>query len=248
MVDQPERSLPTTLAAEEGVVCAVGAGGKKTTLYTLANTLDQAVVTATVRIPIFDDHVARVAVTEDPTAAVETTEQWPLGVVPEQERADRYRGYDPAVIDTLARSTAAKTVLVKADGARMRLLKAPATHEPQIPASADTVLVIASVHAVGAPLTDETVHRPERVAELTDLTVGDQITPHAVAAVVGDKHGGLSGIPDEATVVVLLNMVDTEEDRGIAKEIAAELVEVDRIERIVLAQMQAAEPLVGVVN
>lgn len=37
----------------EGVVCVV-AGDKKTTLYALADRVEQAVVTATVRIPIFD--------------------------------------------------------------------------------------------------------------------------------------------------------------------------------------------------
>jgi hypothetical protein len=58
-------TLPEALAAESGLTCVVGAGGKKTTLYTLADRLDRAVVTATVRIPIFDAEVA-----DDPVVAV----------------------------------------------------------------------------------------------------------------------------------------------------------------------------------
>nr|WP_233745305.1 hypothetical protein [Halobacterium bonnevillei] len=61
-----------------GVVCAVGAGGKKTLLYTLAERVDRAVVTATVRIPIFDEHVAGVAVTDDPAGVVSETTAWPI--------------------------------------------------------------------------------------------------------------------------------------------------------------------------
>ena len=57
--------LASALAAdEEQCVAVVGAGGKKTTLYLLGSLLDRAVVTATVRIPIFDDQVARVVVTD----------------------------------------------------------------------------------------------------------------------------------------------------------------------------------------
>jgi hypothetical protein len=88
--------LPEALAARDGMTCFVGAGGKKTTTATLAARPPRAVVTATVRIPIFDDWVDSVAVTDDPVGAVERAGDWPLGVVPERERADRYRGYDPS--------------------------------------------------------------------------------------------------------------------------------------------------------
>jgi len=54
------------LDAAAGTTCLVGAGGKKTTLYALADRLDRAVLTATVRIPIFDREVAAVRVTEGP--------------------------------------------------------------------------------------------------------------------------------------------------------------------------------------
>lgn len=53
-----------------GLVCVVGAGGKKSALYRLAADLERAVLTATVRIPIFDNRVGRVVVTDDPLSAV----------------------------------------------------------------------------------------------------------------------------------------------------------------------------------
>ena len=110
------------LGARDGTTCLVGAGGKKTTMATLASRLEAAVVTATVRIPIFDDWVAEVVVTEDPVAAVDDATEWPVGVVPERERDDRYLGYDRTVVDRLA--DCGHPVVVKADGARMRRFKA----------------------------------------------------------------------------------------------------------------------------
>ncbi|MFB6090091.1 MAG: selenium cofactor biosynthesis protein YqeC [Halobellus sp.] len=239
----------TALRAREGVTCMVGAGGKKTTMQTLAGDLEGAVVTATVRIPIFDDWVGRVVVTDDPVAAVDEAEgdpeAWPLGVVPEREREDRYFGYELDVLDELAALDV--PVLAKADGARMRRLKAPSENEPRIPGSADTVVPIASAHVVGEPLSDALVHRVDEVAALTGLDPGDEIRPADVAAVLASEEGGLKGVPDDATPIPLLNMVDDDELEASAREVAAEIHERADVPRVVLAEMRADDPIVDVV-
>ncbi len=226
------------LAADAGTLCVVGAGGKKTTLYALANRLERAVVTATVRIPIFDQHVETVHVTADPVTALEDA-SYPLGLVPGQEGENRYRGYERATVDALA-AIHDGPVLVKADGARMREFKAPDDREPQLPSTTDVVVPIASTHAVGRRLTDQVVHRPERVAALTDLAVGDRITPDAVARVLSSQTGGLKGVPEGATVIPLLNKVDDADDERIAREIAATIHERADVPRVVLARMADA--------
>ncbi|EMA68227.1 anaerobic dehydrogenase cluster protein [Halorubrum aidingense JCM 13560] len=244
-------TIATALGATEGTTCLVGAGGKKTTLYALAGRLDRAVLTATVRIPIFDREVASVRVTEDPVAALRgddapagdasasgapATDAFPLGLVPGRDRDDRYRGYDPETVDALAAAHDGP-VLVKADGARTRLLKAPNDREPQIPSGADTVVPVASVGAVGEPLSAETVHRPERVAALVDADLGDEITPELIGRVLAHERGGLKGIPPGATPVPLLNAVDDDADEAVAREISAVVHEHADVPRVVLARM-----------
>lgn len=236
-------SLPDALDARSGLVAVVGAGGKKTTLYALASRLDRAIITATVRIPIFDRQVAEVIVTEDPVTAARAAEGWPIGLVPEREREDRYLGYKPETVDALADAAVAESVLVKADGARTRLLKAPAEHEPQIPNTVDTVLPIASVQAVGKPLTDEYVHRPERVGAITDRSVGDEIRSRDVARVLTSEAGGLKAVPEAATVVAVLNMVDDAKDLDTAREIAEHVVTEPRIDAVALTSMIAEVPV-----
>lgn len=244
--------LVEALAVENRRACVVGAGGKKSTLYALASRLDRAVVTATVRIPIFDAHVARVVVTGDPAATIERAEEWPLGVVPERERDDRYRGYEPEVVAELPLDRA-DGILVKADGARTRLFKAPGEREPRIPATAQTVIPIASVQSVGKPLAEEYVHRPERVAALTGLDPGDEIQPGDVAAVLASPDGGLKGVPTGATVIPVINMVDDETVRSVAEEIARKILvrvaeEEHDVPRVVLARMNTGNPLVKVLE
>lgn len=234
-----------------GCVCTVGAGGKKSTLYTLARRLDRAVVTATVRIPIFDDEVRDVVVTEDPIETVRKSSAWPLGVVPEREREDRYRGYDPAVVAELADAVGGEVdaVLVKADGARTRWLKAPDEREPQLPRTADTVLPIASARVVGKPLAAEHVHRPERVAAITGLAQNEEINADDVAAVVASSAGGLKDVPAGATVIPVVNMVDDDALESTARRIAEGILDrTGRVERVVLTRMTAEEPLVGILN
>ena len=220
-------------------VAVVGAGGKKSTLYALAADLGRTVLTATVRIPPFEGHVGRLVVTERPGDAVAGADEgdWPLGVVPGRDGdRDRYLGYDPATVDTLASATDAP-VLVKADGARRRWFKAPADDEPQVPAAATVVVPVASVRVVGEPLSEERVHRPERVAALTDLSVGDAVGVDDIVAVSTHPSGGLKGVPEGAAVRPLLNMVDDDGLEATARDIADRLLEHRRVERVVLGRM-----------
>jgi probable selenium-dependent hydroxylase accessory protein YqeC len=237
--------IAEALDATDGITCFVGAGGKKTTMATLAPRLDRAVVTATVRIPIFDSWVEDVVVTDEPVAAVEGAESWPIGVVPERERDDRYRGYEPETVDELV--DVGNPVLVKADGARMRQFKAPSDREPRIPSRAGTVVPIAGARAVGHPLDEERIHRVDRVSALTGREPGEEIQPADVATVLASERGGRKGVPEAATVVPLVNMVDDAALETTAREIATEIHERADVPRVVLAEMRAEDPLVDVV-
>jgi len=229
--------LLEALSADAPLVCVVGAGGKKTTLYALANRLDRAVVTATVRIPIFDDHVAAVRVTRDPVGTLRGATDWPLGLVPERERDDRYLGYDRETVTAIRATPGHGPVLVKADGARTRLLKAPDEREPQIPATADTVISVASARVVGKSLTGDHVHRPERVADITGLDIGDSIRAADVGAVLASRQGGRKRVPPSATVVPLINMVDDDELAETGRQIAEAIHDHADVPRVVLARM-----------
>ena len=241
-------NLVEALDAATGTVCVVGAGGKKSTLFALAARLECAVVTATVRIPIFDSAVATVSVTEDPVSTLRTADQWPVGVVPAREGSDRYRGYDPSVVDSIAAASEAPTVLVKADGARMREFKAPGPGEPVIPKSADTILPVASARVVGKPLTVEHVHRPKRVADITGLALGDSICTTDVAAVISSDVGGRKDIPASATVIPVINKVDNGNLQTTAREVAQEIHARTNVPHVALTQMTASKPLIEVVG
>lgn len=236
-------------------VAAVGAGGKKSLLYSLATSSDRAVVTSTVHIPEFDDVVDVLHVTDTPTDVVASVTDAAVGVVPERAPPDRYVGYPPETVDAISDAAPGRT-LVKADGARMRRFKAPNDDEPVVPESTSVITPIASVQVVGNPLDDALVHRPERVAALLErsaddapTSVGDSITPSDVATVLAHPEGGLKGAPSAARVVPVLNMVDDADHETTGREIARELLErSDRVDRVVLTCLVADDPVVAVLT
>jgi probable selenium-dependent hydroxylase accessory protein YqeC len=223
--------------APEGIVAVVGAGGKKSTLYALAAECERAVLTTTVRIPPFEGHVERLELTDDPVSVLEDNDEWPLGLAPGRDGdRERYLGYDTDTVDAMADATDVP-LLAKADGARTRWLKAPKEDEPQIPAAASVVVPVASVKSVGEDLTDEHVHRPERVAEITDRELDEEIRPEDIVTVLTHENGGLKDVPEGARVVALLNMVDDDELEATARKIADEVLAHPRIDRVVLGRM-----------
>ncbi len=236
----------TELGLDSGLTAVVGAGGKKSTLYTVGNELDRAVVTTAVRIPRFDEHVAELYETADPVSTLDSVREWPVGLVPGFEEA-RYLGYDLATIEAIAESPVPEAVLVKADGARNREFKAPGEDEPRIPSGADRVLGLLSTHVVGKPLTEEYVHRPERVGALTGLENGEEIGIDDVATVLSSPQGTEKHVPETAEYIPVLNKVDDESDRETAREIADQVLESSRAERVALTRLiDPDEPLVEI--
>jgi probable selenium-dependent hydroxylase accessory protein YqeC len=220
-----------------GVVSIVGAGGKKSTLYALASELERAVVTATVRIPFFDDRVERLVVTDDPARTVRANDAWPLGVVPGRDGdRERYLGYAPEAVDALA-ADADAPILTKADGARTRWLKAPNDDEPQIPSATDLVIPVVSARVVGEPLDARRVHRPERVAAITGRSIGESVRAEDLVAALTHDRGGLKRVPSDARVVPLINMIDDDALASTAREIADGVRSHPRIDRVVLGRM-----------
>ena len=102
-------------------------------------------------------------------------------------------------------------VLVEADGAARRPLKAHAPHEPVIPAEANQTICVVGVSGFGQPIADA-AHRPERYAALAGVPETAEATPQTEAAVL--RAEGLH-------TRVYVNQVETLWDLVDAKALAA---------------------------
>jgi probable selenium-dependent hydroxylase accessory protein YqeC len=251
-------ALVEALAARRGIVCAVGAGGKKSTLYRLAQAhlaLGTAPVGLTTTVmsapPPREVASARLVapldhLLEAVPAAART--QPVLAFAQPSTKPGRVAGIPPEAIGQLHAAGGFALTLVKADGARMRLIKAPDPDEPVLPPDVATVLALVSIGALGRVLDGTIAHRPGRVAAVTGAAAGMPLTVAHLARLLASEEGALHNT-GAATVVPVINMVDDDDRRRAARAIAREaLAQTTRFERVVLASMVGTSPLVEVVT
>jgi probable selenium-dependent hydroxylase accessory protein YqeC len=151
-------------------------------------------------------------------------------------------GLKAGTLDELAQRLPGVTWLVEADGAKGRFLKAPAEHEPVIPPGADRVVVVAGLGAIGEPLDEQTVHRPEIAARLLGVPLGTLVTPDLFAQLLGHASGGLKRIPSRAEVVALLTQQHNTPHPH-AETVARQLLYNRRISHTILANLRPPTPI-----
>lgn len=115
------------------------------------------------------------------------------------------RGFGPSDVDAFLKLGA--RLVVEADGAQGRLIKAPGAHEPVIPACADIVICVVCIDAIGQPLDATIAHRPERIAELTGTRLGAPISEECVTKLLTSTTGGRKGVPSGARVIAALTRI-----------------------------------------
>ncbi len=218
------------------VIAIVGAGGKTTTLYQLGRDYlqDHSLVLLTTSTHLgYDqalaaDHHLIHQGNMDETLKEIHSRQGLICLTGEWDaQTQRWRGLGLSALRQLAQDLREKGIplLIEADGARGRSLKAPADHEPAIPPFCDRVILVAGLAAIGKPLSQEWVHRPQRFAELSDISMDEIITTETVRRVLVHPLGGRKGIPATATSHVLLTQAETAETEAAANKLSFHLLQ-----------------------
>ncbi|HCU90228.1 MAG TPA: putative selenium-dependent hydroxylase accessory protein YqeC, partial [Gammaproteobacteria bacterium] len=161
-----------------------------------------------------------------------------IAVATATDTPHRVGGLAPERIKSIYSTRHFDLCIVKADGARARWIKSPGPHEPLIPGFADAVIPVVSAQVIGRRLDDRIAHRPKRLTDLLGIELGDPITPAHVSNLLSHPDGSLKGV-GKATVIPLINMVDSPDIQVVAREVAiGALARTERISRIVLASMR----------
>ena len=241
--------------AGDDVVALVGGGGKTTAMFLLAREVvangGRAITTTTTRIfaaqiALAPAHVPAAEVTRERVAAALDTFRHVLVIGPTNPESGKAEGPSLELFGNLRRWFPDACILNEADGSRMRPFKAPADHEPVIPAETTLVVPVVGADVLGKPLDDEHVHRPELISALSGAAPGAPITPEVVARVLAHVGGGRKGVPLGARVVALINKVDGLADPAPARETAARLLREPAIDAVVLAAVRRENPVIDV--
>jgi len=238
--------------ARDEVVAFVGGGGKTTAMFRLAGEMvekgGRAITTTTThifaaQIALAPAHVAAAEATQASVSAALSAHGHVLVIGATDAGSGRAGGVAPDLFRSLRAWCPGVCLLNEADGSRMRPFKAPAAHEPVIPAETTLVIPVVGADVFGKPLDDVNVHRPERVSDLSGAPLGASITPEIVARVLAHPDGGRKGVPAGARVVVLINKVERLPDRAPARETAERLLREPAIHSVVLAAVRGEKPV-----
>ena len=195
------------------VVAFVGAGGKSSAILAVSEELTRegmgVLIAPTTKMFLDEAHKVGPLVTSTGqtrlTEKIEAALADSRAVVAGSELLSKERigGVDPAWIPTFQKL--ADVTLVEADGSRRRPLKGTADHEPLVPDSATLVIAVGNITALGKPLNDEYVHRPEVFSELTGVGLDQSVTPRAFATAIA--KGSLGKVPDNIRKAALITGV-----------------------------------------
>ncbi len=236
------------------VVALAGGGGKTTLMFRLADELAAAgrriVTTMTTKIFVGQMALApgRLVLQGEGALLAQLSQALAEhghvlvagGTVVEQ---DKVQGVFSELVDRIAAQSYVDAVIIEADGSRRLPFKAPAPHEPVIPASTTVAVPVVGLDVVGRPLTADHVHRPQLVAELMGAALGDPVTPAMIAAVLAHPQGGARNVPPAARLIPFLNKVEDERTLIAAREIARLLFTSPRVDSVLIGAAQAADPV-----
>ncbi len=242
------------------VISLVGGGGKTTLMFALARELasggDCVVTTTTTKI-------LEPSSSETPLLLLERDDEELMRLL--LDNLDKHRhitlasgklasgklnGISPEFVVKLAGLSQVSYIVVEADGAAHRSLKAPNPTEPVIPLNTSLVIPVVGVDAVGCRLTEEDVFRPEIVSNLLRLPLGEVISPDAIAFLLTHHQGIIKGSPEGARIAPFINKVDLDEGLSKGRNLADKILAMrhPQIERVVLGQAQSPEPVVEVIS
>lgn len=203
----------------------IGGGGKSSAITWMASELkkeDELVVIATTTKVLVDefDWASPMALVgnklSEPASILEVCRQLegkkiPLVFESIWQAKNKYRGHAPAqLVDLqkdLARQTGRKVwMLIEADGARNRPVKAPYDHEPV--SGAGTVVAVLGAEALGQPLNEKTIYGLEQVLEILNKDEDDILTAVDGLRLVTSPSGYSKGLEAEQTLKVLINQAE----------------------------------------
>ena len=197
------------------VLALVGAGGKTTLMYALAQRFCRrgykTAVTTTTRIQ-WPDHCGVCRALADCRTRWERREYAVFARELESGKLGALKAEDLAAL-----LGEADQAVVEADGARRMACKVPAAHEPVIPDEADTVIGVVGLDVLGRSV-EEACFRPEEAAALLGCGTDHVLTPGDLATILRSERGTRKNVGDRAYYTVL-NKCDDAHRRSMGEQV-----------------------------
>ncbi len=141
----------------------------------------------------------------------------------------------------------ASYIVIEADGAGCKPIKAPGRAEPVIPRATTIVIAVVGIDCLGKKVS-EIVFRPEIACELIQIKPDDTVSTGMVASLILHPQGITKGSPPEARKVVFINKVNSDLELARAVEIAKVINKHSKFSHVIIGQAREKQPVIKVLK
>ncbi len=243
------------------VISLVGGGGKTTLMFAMARELmtPEKVVITTTTTKIFPP-----SSTDTPCLFLSHDVSEIVGFIEQKGKAlghitladellpdsGKLKGLDADLIERLAELESVINIIVEADGASHRSLKAPNRDlEPVIPANSSLTIPVVGIDVLGCEMREEYVFRSDIASGLTGMEMGDIVSPSTIATLITHPLGIAWNSPGDARIIPFINKIDENDLLPMARIVAAKIFEKTPagIDRVVLGHAGRQPPIAEVI-
>jgi probable selenium-dependent hydroxylase accessory protein YqeC len=209
---------------KKDVICFVGAGGKTTMMFKLAEELrrsSKVLVTTTTKIYLPPkgnyDFICNDSETLHKYIDMKENGIYVLGAGVNQE--DKMLGLNEKQLDELAPHF--DYILIEADGSKRKQLKGWNEFEPVVYTKTTKTVGIIDIQSLGMLVNEDKVHRSKIFCEITGAEHGDTVKLEHLTKLIIYPQGLFKGAQGEK--ILYINKVEDDEQLALAKLLACEI-------------------------
>lgn len=199
---------------KHNVVSIVGAGGKTTLMFKLANELkDKGKVLVTTTTKIYkpnENEVKYLSIGKEGYKFIKNNKEYGIYAYGEDvNKEDKLIGIDPNLVDDLKNTF--NYILIEADGSKKKDLKAWNENEPIICSVNDKYIGVLSLNSINIEINNNNIHRIEEFLTLTNSNIGEKVNLDILIEIIFNKKGLFKSSVGEN--ILFLNKVEIIEEK-----------------------------------
>lgn len=258
------------------IISIVGAGGKTSTAYWLANAFKSlgyhVLLTTTTKMylphPCDIDHFINASEIHTPINGslsqiinnifkknvIDSNTQGSICflyqhlLLAENNQA-KVQGIGSDLVTELKNNSPFSVIIIEADGAKKLPIKCPNSHEPCLPQVSNTVICVMSSEVLLIPICKSSIHRWQTFSHIGQCHQGQILDYQVLEKIIHHKNGSYKNAPKSATHILLFNKFDLVTDKKSIVNLATKITQSSAIiDEIWCASMNTASPIKHIIK
>ena len=238
------------------IVTIIGGGGKTSLMYYLVRVLkeqgEQVIGTATTKLSSQERkghsfiRVRSLSVAHQVVKMVKERAEDTTLVYGEADGVpEKMVGIPQEWVDELAVQNSETLFVVEGDGSAGKSLKGHLSNEPVIPSRSSLVIAVIGIDTIGAQISSQYVHRPERICELLGAEPRSLINIELITKLLFHPQGYLHNCSPHHVIVPFINKVESAAEHQQAVELAGQILAMKhpQVGGVIIGSMRKEEGL-----